>query len=110
MLEAVSSLPVEFIATTAFLANVLVASPTGTTASHRDTQEIIRTTATAQAHNGSAITPTTMTGRHRSGVAILPILVTAPGANGSLIKCIATERVALLRRDRTPAPLYLAHV
>src|SRR5215475_15384949 len=98
MLEAVSSLPVEFIATTAFLANVLVASPTGTTASHRDTQEIIRTTATAQAHNGSAITPTTMTGRHRSGVAILPILVTARGANGSLINCIATERIGLLRR------------
>jgi hypothetical protein len=93
MLEAVSISPVEFTATTAFLANALEASPTGTTASHRDTLEILHTTATAQAHNGSAITPTTMMGRHRSGMVILRILVTAPGAIGSLIKCIATELV-----------------
>jgi hypothetical protein len=102
MLEAVSLSPVELTATTAFLANALEASPTGATASHRDTLEILHTTATAQAHNGSAITPTTMTGRHRSRVAILPILVTAPGANGSSIKCIATERIEA--RDRSPTP------
>ena len=93
MLEVVSLSPVEFTATTAFLANALEASPTGATGSHRDTLEILRTIATARAHSGSAITPTTVTGRHRSGVAILPISVTAPGAIGSLIKCIATERV-----------------
>jgi hypothetical protein len=93
MLEAVSLSPIEFTATTAFLANALEVSPTGMTASHRDTPEILYTIATAQAHNGSAITPTTMTGRHRTRMAILPILVTAPGAIGSLIKCIATELV-----------------
>ena len=98
MLEAVSLSPVEFTATAAFLANALEASPTGTTASHRDTLEILHTIATGQAHNGSAITPITMTGHHPSRVAILPILVTAPDANGSLIKSIATERVGLLRR------------
>jgi hypothetical protein len=93
MLEAVRLSPIEFTAITAFLANALEVSPTGTTASHRGTPEILYTIAMAQAHNGSAITRTTMTGRHRTGMAILRILVTAPGAIGSLIKCIATELV-----------------
>src|ERR1700730_13959790 len=53
-----------------FLANALEVSPTGTTASHRGTPEILYKIATAQAHNGSAITPTTMTGRHRTRMAI----------------------------------------
>jgi hypothetical protein len=93
MLEAVSLSPIEFTATTAFLANALEVSPTGTTASHRGSLEILYTIATVQAHNGSAITPTTMTGRHLTGMAILPILVTARGAIRLSIKCIATELV-----------------
>jgi hypothetical protein len=90
-----------------FLANALEVSPTGTTASHRGTPEILYTIATAQAHNGSAITPTTMTGRHRTRMAILPILVTAPGAIGSLIKCIATELVDYSGGTEAPHPALL---
>jgi hypothetical protein len=93
MPEAVSGSPIKFTATTASLATTLEVSPTGTMASRRGTPEILHTTATAQAHNGSAITPTTMTGRHRLRMAISLISVMAPGAIGALIKCIATDRL-----------------
>jgi hypothetical protein len=106
MLEAVSLSPIEFTATTAFLANALEVSPTGTTASHRGSLEILYTIATVQAHNGSAITPTTMTGRHLTGMAILPILVTARGAIRLSIKCIATELVDY--SGGTEAPHYVS--
>ena len=106
MPDAVNLSPIEFTATPAFLAHALEASPTGTTASHRGTPAILYTIATAQAHNGSAITPTTMTGRHRTRMAILPILVMAPGAIGSLIKCIATELVDYSGGTEAPRPLF----